>query len=239
MNSNVLSDFYAFLKSMNWIRSQEELAEKLDYSKMQLSRFLKGKYAIPKEFEMKIKNVFSVEWNEYLKYPDGNKLTTTHNKNGNEYKELPSGEYLVTVDLVPFEAHARYLSDDIEEFGEWQKVSFVVDRIGKGNYKAFKHKGDSMFNDENPSFYDTPNGAMSLCRELGRHHWKDGFYAKNAEFGWILITNKNILHKDIIDFNKETGDIICHSRNKSPQYSDFNINLDEIRQIFKIIKRTF
>lgn len=160
------------------------------------------------------------------------------NKNGAVYEPLDGGEYRITVDLVPFEAHARYISDDVQEYGEWERVSFIVDRVGRGNYKGFRHKGDSMFNEDLPSFYDTPNGAMSLCRELGRQHWKDGFNPKGSEYGWVIITNKNILHKDIIALNTDTGDITCHSRNTSPEYSDFTINLNEVKQIFKIIKRT-
>ena len=43
----------------------------------------------------------------------------------------------------------------------------------------------------------------------------DGFRAN--DYGWIIVTNHNILYKDITDFNKETGEIHCHSRNLSPE----------------------
>ena len=84
---------------------------------------------------------------------------------------------------------------------------------------------------------DTQDGAIVLARELQKHHWKDGF--RDCDYGWILITHHNILFKDIIDFNANTGEITCHSRNPSPEYSDFQLNLNEVYEIFKVIKRTF
>src|SRR5690606_37251127 len=113
-------------------------------------------------------------------------------------------------------------------------MTFNVDRIGRGNYKAFIVKGDSM---NGGKINDTPDGAKVLGRELGRHHWKDGF--GDTQYGYIILCKKNIFHKDITNYNNETGEITCHSRNSSPEYSDFNISLNDCYQIFKVIKRIF
>jgi hypothetical protein len=65
----------------------------------------------------------------------------------------------------------------------------------------------------------------------------DGF--NPTLYGWIILSKHNVFHKDIIGLDKENGTIICHSRNKSPEYSDFELDLNEVYQIFKVIKRTF
>jgi hypothetical protein len=84
---------------------------------------------------------------------------------------------------------------------------------------------------------DTPDKAEMLGRELGKQHWKDGF--RPAQYGWVIVHQKTTVFKDIVGFNPETGDIVCHSRSGLPQHPDFTINLDEVLKMYKIIKRTF
>jgi transcriptional regulator with XRE-family HTH domain len=171
--------------------------------------------------------------NEPPKVYGSNISVTT--KSGLCWEQMTDGSYLVTVDLVPFEAHGRYLSEDPEYYAEWEQITFNVPKMGRGNYLGFKHKGESMFNPDNPGFYDIKQGMKSLARELGRWHWKDGFRRKDAPYGWILITNKNILHKDITAIDLEAGTITCSSRNPDSKYSDFDLELNDVYQIFKII----
>lgn len=170
------------------------------------------------------KNVIADEGKEY----------SLQNSNGNKFILKSDGSYDVTAKVIPFEAYASYIEtlEDASVHHDFEEVLFNVDQFGKGNYKAFRIKGDSM---NGGSIDDVPDQALVLGRELGRHHWKDGFH--KTKHGFIILCKENIFHKDIVDFDKETGDITCHSRNKSPEYSDFTINLNDVYQIFKIIKR--
>lgn len=158
------------------------------------------------------------------------------NRNGNIFKELENGKFIMTVPLIPAKAYATYISEccDGDLFDGFNEVNFYVDQYARGNYVAFEIKGDSM---DNGGLYDNPDGCITLCRELGKHHWKDGF--RDAQYGWIIVHKDTILCKDIVDQNLVDGIITCHSRNTSPEYSDFEVKLDDVRQIFKIIKRTF
>ena len=173
---------------------------------------------------------------EYKDLFDTEKSKLIHNKNGNSYREIRDGVYNIEAEVIPFEAYASYAESletgTVEE--DFDTEIFRVDRIGRGNYKAFIVKGDSM---NGGGIDDTKDGATVLARELGRQHWKDGF--NDTEYGWIILCKENIFHKDIVDYDSETGDITLHSRNKSPEYSDFTINLNDCYQIFKVIKRTF
>lgn len=157
------------------------------------------------------------------------------NSSGNIFTETDTG-YVIKCEMIPFEAYASYIEayNDEGALEGFDKVSFNVDKVGHGNYKGFKIKGDSM---NGGGINDTPDGAQVLARELGRQHWKDGF--RTSQYGWIILSTTNIFHKDIIALNKETGTISCHSRNTSPEYADFELNLNEVYQIFKVIKRTF
>lgn len=158
------------------------------------------------------------------------------NKNGNVFTTTNNGQNIIEVPILPFEAYAKYLDEHNEAgfFDEYEKVTFAVDKIGKGNYLGFRISGDSM---NGGRIDDTPDKAIVLGRELQKSLWMDGFH--ESRHGWIILTNKNILFKDIVAFDKEKATILCHSRNESPEYCDFPLLLNDVYQIFKVIKRTF
>lgn len=158
-------------------------------------------------------------------------------KNGHEIFNLPDGSYLMKVPLFPIDVYARYISegDSIEPIEGLEYVYFNVDVIGKGNYRGFRVKGDSFWNEGG---YDTPDKGIVLAREVGRQHWKDGF--RNSPYGWVIFTKNNGVLKDIIKQDLQNGIITCHSRNTSPEYSDFNLSLDDdVVSIWRVIKRQF
>jgi hypothetical protein len=159
-----------------------------------------------------------------------------HNSNGNKFIELKNGKFKIIVKKVPVKAFGSYLSDfqNVEFLEDLEDVSFTVDHLGKGKYMCFEVEGDSM---NGGNLYDSPDGAELLCRELGKQHWKDGF--RDSTYGWVIVHKQTVLFKDIIDFDVSTGDITCHSRSGLPNHSDFKINLDDVHQILKVIKRTF
>lgn len=157
-----------------------------------------------------------------------------YNTNGNSFVELPDGSYLITVPLIPVSAHASYV-ESLEEatvLKDFEKITFRVDHFGKGNYMGFVINGDSM---NGGNIDDVKNGAAVLARELGRQHWRDGF--NKTDHGWIIIHKDAAFHKDITSLDKETGEIVCASRNDSPEYPDFSISLNDVHQILKVIKR--
>lgn len=158
------------------------------------------------------------------------------NTNGNKFVELKNGKFRITVKKVPVKAFGSYLSDfqNVNFYEDLEDISFTVDKIGKGNYMCFEVEGDSM---NGGGIDDSPDGAELLCRELGRQHWKDGF--RESKYGWVIVHTKTVVFKDLANFNNETGDIECHSRSGLPQHPNFTINLNDVSQIFKVLKRTF
>lgn len=156
-------------------------------------------------------------------------------KAGSNYEEMSNGKYLLTVPMVPFRAQATYISEftDAEYISDLRQVSFVVDRVGKGKYMAFEVQNDSM----NDGTIDSiPDGAIVLGRELGRQHWTNKLNTNVYPF-WIIVHKDTVLCKGISKHDVEKGILTCHSLNNSPEYPDFNIKLNDVRQIFNIIKK--
>lgn len=259
-----LKEVIKYLIFKEYGSSDKEIAKIIGIHHTDLSQMLAGKRTITDKTANKIGNAFSFVNSEWLKnetgemlknVSDNNKSTSSIKiidevqiidnyadpvvpKNGLAFYEHPQGGYAVKVRKVPFKAHGAYISEvlDLEPGHDWEWVTFRVDHVGKGRYQCFEHTGESMFNPESPSYYDIKPKDESLCRELGRQHWKDGFNKADAPYGWVLITKSLPYHKDIVDFNKETGDITCRSRNPSLEYSDFTLNLNDVYEIWKIIK---
>ncbi len=221
--------------------SQEELANLAGMHKNTIYNYENGSNIPPKKItilEKALSQKNNIESQNYISSVPvyfSSDSDDIYNTNGNKFTEKPDGSFDIEVDLIPFDAYASYL-ESLEEAGihsDFEKVVFNVDRYGRGHYQAFKIKGESM---NGGMINDVPDGALVLAREIGRHLWKDGFH--DANHGFIILCKDSIYHKDIVDFNKENGDIICESRNNSREFvKRFTINLNDVYQIFRIIKR--
>lgn len=228
--------FHLGLGKLNIRFPVADIDRKTNAGKGNISNYMHNKKPISDNFLNKFFDSYNLNYEELeVELANLEKRTITP-KNGLTFTEMGNGQFSVQVPLIPFEAHAQYVSEqwDADYFEDIEKATFIVDKVGFGNYRAFRVKGDSM---DGGKIKDTQDGAIVLARELQKHHWLDGF--RDTDYGWILVTMHNILFKDIVSLDKESGEITCHSRNLSPEYSDFNLSLDEVHQIFKVIKRTF
>lgn len=156
------------------------------------------------------------------------------NSNGNKYFVYPNGTIRIEVLKIPFNAHASYIecySDEIVMKEEFSTIQFKVDHIGRGNYVGFESVGESMWNNGG---YDTPSGAELLGREVGKHLWSNGFH--KTKYGFVIISKKGIWHKDITELSQD-GKLTLSSRNPASKPFDYPIN--DILQIFHVIKRSF
>jgi hypothetical protein len=172
--------------------------------------------------------------NEAKLFDDKQEPEILENSSGNKYFIYPDGTIRIEVMKVPFLAYASYIecyNDIVICKEEFSSITFKVDHIGRGNYVGFESFGESMWNSGG---YDTPSGADILGREVGKHLWANGFHT--TKYGFIIISKTGIWHKDIIDL-KENGDITLSSRN--PTSPPFDYPLNDVLQIFHVIKRSF
>ncbi|PLK44324.1 helix-turn-helix domain-containing protein [Emticicia sp. TH156] len=208
--------------------SQTEFAELVGVSMRAVQLWESGDRNVSSLAERTIKEVFQTY---KPKEATGSKSRNIHTFVNNE-----NGDLIVQAPLLGAEAFARYL-DELGEAGALQSdemVSFIVDKIDRGNFVAFRISGDSM---NGGLIDDTPDRAIVLGKELPMDLWMNGF--GESKFGWVILTKRNVLFKDIVGFDKETATITCHSRNDSPEYADFKLSLNDVHKIFKVIKRSF
>lgn len=254
MESSVIERISEVIRYKNL--TNRSFALKIGFNYSTLHNYLSGRRAaVDLNLILKISETFSdisTEWiltgrGNMLINPPEDKETVEDDdieelyhttKSGNKYYEVGSGYYRMRVPLVPYGAYGRYLSGTKEAIqmdrDGWEEVDFIVDRISHGRYFAFEIKGDSMDDESRHSFVQ---GDIVLAREVNKDYWRDKLRYKDYPF-WIIVTDDSILCKQMINHDPATGMITFHSLNPSPEYRDFTLNVDEIRQLFNIVKKT-
>lgn len=160
-------------------------------------------------------------------------LTT---KAGVRYYEMANGKFRMRVPFIPIKAYAKYVDElrDADFLGnEYEEFEFIVDKIGHGRYFAFEIKGDSMDDDSKRSL---SNGDIVLARELSKEHWRNKLHTDDYP-NWIIVLDSTILCKQISEQNIDKCTITCHSLNPSPEYADFELKMDNVRQLCNIVQR--
>lgn len=157
------------------------------------------------------------------------------NSSGVKYFEMPNGRFRMRVPLVPVKAHAKYVDEyrDAEFMNDLEEVEFIVDKIGLGRYYAFEIKGDSMDDGSKRSICDKD---IVLARELSSDYWRNKLHNDEYPF-WVIILDNTIVCKQIVAQNVEVCEITCHSLNPSPEYADFYLSLNDVRQLCNIVAR--
>jgi len=158
--------------------------------------------------------------------------------NGEKIYELPDGQKVMEVKIIPAKGQAGYLRGfpDPEYYEDLPTLTISVNGNHKGTYLAFEVAGDSM----TPSrIEDMPDAILEgwhvVGRELPRHHWQSKLHTHKHSYWIIVHKTEGILIKNICDQDLEGGTITIHSLN--PAYEDEVLNLDDIEQIFSGIKR--
>ncbi|MCT7904807.1 Predicted transcriptional regulator [Candidatus Ornithobacterium hominis] len=237
------------LKKKRLFKNQNEIAEHLGYNPSYFSRAI-NQDEVPWDLEAQFFKKFpKSEFLSDLDYkpipsqgfsktnPPVSEGEVIENKSGNKYYPNPNGGFTIEAPVVPFPAYASFVEvfeDEYKVHDDFSKAYFTVDHVGRGRYIGFRVTNESM---NDGTMNGTPSGAEILGRELQRHHWKDGF--KPTKYGWVIVTHTGILFKDIISNISENGTLKLHSRNPSPEYSDFDFEINKIHSIFKVIKRQF
>lgn len=160
---------------------------------------------------------------------------------GTRFEELADGTIRMRIPIIPHKAFAGYLRgfQDPEYFDDFSLTSIEVFKKHQGLYLAFEVKGDSMTTLEpelnRRSIFD---GVKVVGRFLPRQQWAYKLHTHNYE-AWIIVhKTEGILIKNIIKHDVEKGIITIHSLNPDKkQYPDEDMFLDDIEQIFNVVKK--
>lgn len=214
------------------ISTQQDIANKMNVSKSNISRALNGdeKYLTEKfliRFNNAFDNIFNIQW---LLTGEGEMLNTPNQPS--DEASLIDEPIILRVPLVSQYAQAGYLCGyaDAAYMATLPTIPYIVDHEAQGHYVAFEVKGDSMNDGTEDAILE---GDRLLCREIQPHLWVDSkLHIRKWDF--VIVHTEGILVKRIIDHNVENHTITIHSLNS--MYPDKVINLADVKQIFNVIE---
>lgn len=216
--------------------TQKQLAEKIGVSNNTIINWERGD-VIPNTKHQILNKILNqlISVNE-LSVVEPYIIDVHENKNANKFMKLPNGQYLMTMPLAEYNIQAGFLDhfQDLDYLADMAQHSIIVDKPVQGRYIAFRVKGDSM--DDGTSDAILQNSIVS-CRELQRHHWTSKLRTNDFPY-WVIYTteSKYPLLKQIINHDIDNGRILCHSLNTAPEYSDFELSLnDDIQALFYVV----
>ncbi len=217
--------------------TQKELGDLIGASRETIINYEKGR-PIPKskiEILNKVLNEGDVAGKSISRYEVVKRGEDFSNKNGNNFLQLPNGQFYMLMPLAEFKIQAGFLNhyQDADFLMDLSQHGILVDKPVQGRYVAFRVSGDSMNDSTSNSI--TQNSIVST-RELQRHLWVSKLRFKDFPY-WVIYTtqSKTPLLKEIIEHNVEEGYIVCHSLNESPEYSDFQLHMNDIQALFYVI----
>lgn len=155
-----------------------------------------------------------------------------------KFVEISPGRYRMGTELVPVYAQAGYLTGymDREYIEELPKHYITVDRYVRGKYRSFEIAGDSMDNGDIKEAM--PHGTIATGREVKKELWRNKLH--NHQWpNWIFVhKTEGIITKQIAHQDVENGVLILRSLNPDKdKYPDFDVSLDDIQEIYNVVKR--
>lgn len=154
-----------------------------------------------------------------------------------KFIEIRPGWYKMRIPVVPEYATAGYLGgySDPEFIESLPMHEPIVDKYYKGRYMAFEVVGDSMDDDSKKSI---PHGSIVTGREIKRDLWRSRFHTHRYPYYVIVHNTEGITVKEIVKHDTDGGIITLHSLNPDKQsYPDFDVFLDDVKQIFNVVKK--
>ena len=182
-------------------------------------------------FDMTIAELYLQEFNDMGESYTKEQPFTKH---GSVFYPLVHGKYLVMAPLIFVEWHKKYIDglekkDDSVPF----KSAFIIDFLAKEPHRIFEISGDSMNDD---SLNAIPNKAFVLGLGLRKES-----FTKDDETLWnksyILVCKDRIICKQLTGYSKDKASLLCHNLNTSPEFQDFELPLEDVFQIFKIVQK--
>ncbi|MDC6366419.1 MULTISPECIES: LexA family transcriptional regulator [Flavobacteriaceae] len=193
---------------------------------------IKNLTKIAEFFEMTIAELYLHEVNDFGESYIGRKPFIKHKST---FYPLEYGKYLIMAPLVLMEQNNGYIANLGAESPKKNpfQTGFIIDFLEEGPYTAFEITGDSM-NDH--TLDAIPNKAIVLGVKIDKHQFskkRNGMFDKS----YILISKNRIICKQITLYDEKQGTIHCRNLNKSPEYKDFELALDDILEVFRIVKK--
>lgn len=201
------------------------------YEKKDANIPIKNLNKIADFFEMSIGELYLNEINEVgaqyaTKQPLVNGLSTGY--------RLDNGKVLLKVPLVLAKSGEEFVEryDDEGFVKKLLRVDFYIPVLEDAPYMAFEITGDAM---DDGTSHSIPNGALALGRKMDK--FKLDAKKKLTNKAFVIICSDRIICKSVTAILEDRKTIMCHNLNPSPEFKDFEIPLDDIKELYEVVRK--
>ncbi len=154
---------------------------------------------------------------------------------GSRCYPLDFGKHFILVRLILAEVQSDYVNNwgKNKKSKSEMKTGFVVETLLETVYSAFEVIGDAMYDG---SIASIPNKAFVLGAEYSAKQLLND-PVKFINQPVVFVLKDRIICRQIREIDTKAESITCHNLNKSPEYSDFELPLDDVLEIYKVIKK--
>ncbi|MEO0573640.1 MAG: hypothetical protein AAF039_18200, partial [Bacteroidota bacterium] len=147
---------------------------------------------------------------------------------------LNDGKVLLKVPLLPIALQDDFLKEhDQDAFTKGLiGIDFLLQSPEDTFYMAFEITGNAM---DNGTSHSIPNGALVLAKKVDKFKLHKDKGIRNKAF--VMMCTDRIICKSITDISMDTGTIMCHNLNPSPEFKDFEIQITEVGAIYEVLKK--
>ena len=154
---------------------------------------------------------------------------------GSRCYPLDFGKTFMLVRLLLAETQEEYAKNSKrrEEPKDTMKAGFVVETLHDSSHLAFEIAGDYM---NDGTIQSIPNKSIVL----GVEHTVNELIKNPGLFldqTMVLVLHDRITCKKIVAVDMDKKEVTCSNLNTSPEFNDFKLPLDEIFQLFRVIKK--
>ncbi len=193
---------------------------------------IKNLTKIAQYFEMSIAELYMHEVNETDGKYDGKPKFSSK---GQQLKQVGQSKYLISVPLVSNEQQRAYCENlkNTDYVSGLSHIGFVIEEVEDNHYAAFEITNNSM---DNGKIGGIPNKAIVLGKLVPAKKFPSE-WSSRPKRPWILVTLEGIMCKSIADYDKENAKLKCHNLNPSPEYTDFELSMETLEQLFLVVKK--
>ncbi|MEM9363225.1 MAG: helix-turn-helix transcriptional regulator [Bacteroidota bacterium] len=220
--------------------TQTDLAEAVGVSLRTIQTYEKKNASISNKRLEKIAAYFELSVIE-LQIRELNEEEATYNNQkpfdhfGSRCYPLDFGKTFMLVRLLLAETQEEYAktTKSSEEPKDVMKTGFVLETLHNSSHLAFEIAGNYM---NDGTIQSIPNKSIVLGVEYTVNELvKDPKLFLDQMM--ILVLQDRVTCKKIVAVDADKKEITCNNLNTSPEFNDFKLPLNEILQLFKVVKK--
>lgn len=222
-----------YLQKRYFLITDAQIADKLEANRSYISELSNEKRNLTPRFIDKIVDAFPEISKDWLLTGEGTMLAGESEVKANAKELDPEALNWISVPVIPFRAMAGSTGWYEDVFADdWKERRTVIAPHGAKaiDHAIFTVTGDSM----EPTLIE---GDEILAKHVPFDCYKENRLRIYNYSIWIIATkSEGILIKNITEHDVENHTITCHSFND--KYSDFVLDLSEVKDIYHIVSLT-